>query len=830
VRRIAYKTDGFILQLPKDCGSHFVRYRRIAGIQSVSPSVYTFNANAYIEYDFNFNNGDPNKPVRFKAHYGNHPNHLTAVGSTGTLTSVRGTVGRSWINDFSKWVENLSKLSFDRSTQFEIDQSVQRTLFKAVGFCAQDGRDLRGELSVKMSAGAFARGLFGIYVSGALLPKVRIDEAYVYVKAFSGATVTLNVDADIFVESFQQKKLVNIPLTPFKIPGVGTFGPVFEVDVGYQSDVSINAAFSGEISVNTPPLEFALGKLADGSNRRRAPSTTTQGTTSQGTSRFIQSSFQADFDASGFLRVFVVPRVVMDVDLLAGALDGRVGLEATVGPTATLSMSASAGSGSTSVQKPCFEVDIDADVAIIASAQALWGVTSASFTRDLYVLNMNVFKKCVDPVSSPRPVPRITTSLPETGPAPAAARHRVKRYIMDAPRLPSTTDVANTSDISIERRQTDQPLFSLSADLCPAEGPNACPALSNDPRRLTTVGQRTYTSCATRFYKSAPPVLASTNPYKANTNPNLFELCIGRGDFKYPLLYSGRSKINVFSAAGGARRVAGPSDREGGYFGQVTVVPKCDQPSQTDYAASTSQTLVEPNIQRGHILANRDATGLVSDEAQRTVAQRDTNTVANLVPQFSNFNNGDWKQLENFIQNLFGLPLQGRSTIDPNDAIEKYIRGKFKSLKVFKVAGSAQPESVQTVSNRLSDKLPAGSAVLATKYNRLVEKKVGIPRYMWMAVCVVFEDMGGRTFTESAAFIGINAPIRQSGDRAGCSCLLNPRPVREVASKVTFTSIFGGDGCNKDAVGTNLRNMMNTFGLIKTPAASSCDRLGLTCA
>ncbi|KAJ3087536.1 hypothetical protein HK102_010850, partial [Quaeritorhiza haematococci] len=830
-RRIGFRTDGFIIQLPPECGSHFVRFRAMIGLSSVSPAGYTFSPNAYFQYDFNFDGGDPNKPVRFKAHYGNHPNHLKVVGATGTLTAVKGNVGRSWINDFSKWVEQLSKLSFDKSSQFDLSQSVEKTLFNGRGYCEKDDRFLESQLSVKLAGTAFAKGIFGMYVSGVLLPKARIDEAYVYVKASSGASVTLTVDIDAFLESSQQMNVLKVPLTPFEIPGIGTFGPVFEVDVGYQSDVSIHAGFSSSINVNIPPLEFAFGKLADGSNQRRAPSTTMPGTSEQGSAKAIQPSFQADFDASGYLRAFVIPRVVMDVNLLAGALDGRVGLEATVGPTASLSMSASAGTRqSASVQSPCLEVDIDADVALIASAQALWGVTSASFTKDLYVLNKSVFRKCLGNSGSV-----IQPGRPGGGGNTGSARRRrrSRRNIVGTLGLPSTTDVTtNRSDILIERRQSDQPLFSLTTDLCPAEPASKCPPsnLNRFPgRRLTTTGQKTYASCATRFYKGTPPTLSNTNEFKLNTAPNLFELCIGRGDFKYPLLYSGRSKINVFSAAGGERRVVGPSDREGGYFGQVNVVPRCDQPSQNDYTASTAQT-TEPNIQRGHILANRDATGLISDEAQRTIAQRDTNTVANLVPQFSNFNNGDWKQLENFIQNLFGLPLQGRSQVDPNDAIEKYVRSKFKSLKVFKVAGSAQPETIQAVSGRLSTKLPAGSPVLATKYSRLMEKNVGIPKYMWMAVCVVFEEASGRIFTESAAFIGINAPIPQSGNRAGCSCLLNPRPVSEVASKIKFTSIFGADGCNKDAVGTNLRTMMNTFGLIKTPAADACNRLGLTCA
>ncbi|KAJ3087535.1 hypothetical protein HK102_010849 [Quaeritorhiza haematococci] len=842
VRRVAFSSEPFIMQLPPDCGSHFVRYRGIIQLMKISSAGFEFGPAAHIQYDFIFEGGVAEKPVRFKSHYGNHPNHLTAVGATGTLTAVPGTVLRSWFNDFKKWVEELSKLSFDQSSTFDMNKSVEKTLFNARGTCEEQDRVLEAQLSVKLAGNAFAKGIFGMYVSGVLLPQARIDEAYVYFKATSGASVTLSLDADAFFESSHQKNVLNIPLTPFEIPGIGTFGPVFEVDVGYQSDVSIHAGFSSTINVNIPPLDFAFGKLADGSKQQNAPSTTTQGTDDQSSAQPIQPSFQADFDASGYIRAFVIPRVIMDVNLLSGALDGRIGLEANVGPTAALTMSASAGTGQAgSVQGPCLNVDIDADVALIANAEALWGVTSASFTKDLYVLNKSIFQRCLGSGGSV-----LQPGRPGDGSggnkAISRRRRRSKRSQSNMVGvgtlgLPSTPYVAtNTSNVSIKRRQSDQPIFDFVTDLCPAEPVSGCPAAANaillpggsTSRQLTTTGQKTYASCSSLFYQGAPPVLAATNEFNLNAAPKLFELCIGRGDFKYPLLFSGGSKINVFSAGGGDRRVAPPSDREGGYFGQVNVVPKCDQPSQNDYTASVAQT-TEPNIQRGHILANRDATGLVADEAQRTIAQRDTNTVANLVPQFSNFNNGDWKALENFIQNLFGLPLQGRSDIDFNDAIETFVRSKFKSLKVFKVAGSAQPETVQAVSGRLTTALP-GSPVLATKYNRLVDKAVAIPKFMWMAVCVVFEDIAtGATFTESAAFIGLNAPIQQSGARAGCSCLLNPRPVSEVASKVKFTSIFGADGCSKDVVGANLMTMMNTFGLIKNPAEGTCNRLGLTC-
>ncbi|KAJ3088960.1 hypothetical protein HK102_007524 [Quaeritorhiza haematococci] len=476
-------TAGKLINLPPTCGSHFTKVVSISRNQA-SPNRFE------ITYNFEFGTGVvATQPVTFEAHYGNVPNLLTIIGAENDNTAVakRGLERRNLFSSFNEWLQKVSSVTVESSQTFEMRQSFDEILFDAKGQCIRDGHRLTSEIQVAISGSAFARGTFGVYVAGHLAPTPKIDTAYVYFKAESGARVELDMFANVNYEKQDVARLATLHLTPFQIPGVGSIGPLLELDIGYDARFSMHGAFKAAVDVNIPPLFVAYGdQEASTASTSDAVTGNADHASGSGVDNIIQPSLRVDFQAGGSVQVFVIPKATLDIDLLEGALDAQVGLSAQAGLTGTLTAEASAGTGQDARASACLGLDANFGVNLLAQGTAFW-TKSATQQMSLYTMSpLQLFKKCFGTGTEDANQGNNSTTTPGTG-GPVL-------------QLPggndgSTAVARRTSDMNVrggmKRRlisrvnrlkKRSTPLFSLNVDLCPAEGsqgqdppPPSCP-------------------------------------------------------------------------------------------------------------------------------------------------------------------------------------------------------------------------------------------------------------------------------------------------------------------------------------------------------------------
>ncbi|KAJ3076766.1 hypothetical protein HK102_005345, partial [Quaeritorhiza haematococci] len=443
-----------------------------------------------ITYNFEFGAGVvATQPVTFEAHYGNVPNLLTIIGAENENTAVakRGLERRNLFSSFNEWLQKVSSVTVESSQTFEMRQSFDEILFDAKGQCIRDGHRLTSEIQVAISGSAFARGTFGVYVAGHLAPTPKIDTAYVYFKAESGARVELDMFANVNYEKQDIARLATLHLTPFQIPGVGSIGPLLELDIGYDARFSMHGAFKAAVDVNIPPLFVAYGdQEASTASTSDAVTGNADHASGSGVDNIIQPSLRVDFQAGGSVQIFVIPKATLDIDLLEGVLDAQVGLSAQAGLTGTLTAEASAGTGQDARASACLGLDANFGVNLLAQGTAFW-TKSATQQMSLYTMSpLQLFKKCFGTGTEDANQGNNSTSTPGTG-GPVL-------------QLPggndgSTAVARRTSDMNVrggmKRRlisrvnrlkKRSTPLFSLNVDLCPAEGsqgqdppPPSCP-------------------------------------------------------------------------------------------------------------------------------------------------------------------------------------------------------------------------------------------------------------------------------------------------------------------------------------------------------------------
>ncbi|KAJ3058878.1 hypothetical protein HK102_010267, partial [Quaeritorhiza haematococci] len=194
-------------------------------------------------------------------------------------------------------------------------------------------------------------------------------------------------------------RVASIPLTPFQIPGVGSIGPLLELDIGYDARFSMNGAFRAAVNVNLPPIHVAYGDK-NAPPQTSSPVTTAQSSDATGSAvnDVVQPSLQVDFQAQGSVDLFVIPKATLDIDLLGGLLDAQVGLSAQAGLTGRLSAGASTGAGTgqttPATAQACLGLEASANADLFAQGTAFWTQT-ATTSVSLYSLSgVSLFDRC----------------------------------------------------------------------------------------------------------------------------------------------------------------------------------------------------------------------------------------------------------------------------------------------------------------------------------------------------------------------------------------------------------------------------------------------------
>ncbi|KAJ3085873.1 hypothetical protein HK102_013728 [Quaeritorhiza haematococci] len=465
-------TPGKIINLPPTCGSHFTK---IVTIQRTQAQTNVFA----ITYNFEFSTGvTTTEPVTFEAHYGNVPNLLTLIGVTGgdgTAVAKRDLERRRLFSSFSEWLEKISSVSVDASKTFEMRQSFEQVLFDARGQCNRNGQILSSELEVSISGSAFARGTFGVFVAGHLAPTPRIDQAYVYFNADTGARLELDMYANVHYQKREVNRLLTLPLTPFQIPGIGSVGPLLEIDVGYEAEFSMHGAFKAAVNVNIPPIRVAYGERNTDPNVSPAPAGTNEHATGSAVDNVVRPSLQVDFQAGGSVQVFVIPKATLDIDLLEGVLDAQVGLSAQAGLRGSLRADASAGTGQAGTASACLGLDATANVNLFAQGTAFWTQTATAAVSLYNLAGVQLFERCFtktpdeDSPADGNP-PNGSTGggsvlqPPGGNDGSTATFRRSRRDIRGGLR----TRLISRVNMGLQKRS--EPLFQITADLCPAEG------------------------------------------------------------------------------------------------------------------------------------------------------------------------------------------------------------------------------------------------------------------------------------------------------------------------------------------------------------------------
>ncbi|KAJ3081063.1 hypothetical protein HK102_002608, partial [Quaeritorhiza haematococci] len=479
VNVFAQITPGKIVNLPPTCGSHFTK------IVTIRPSQTQPNTFA-ITYNFEFSTGvATTEPVTFEAHYGNVPNMLQLIGvadgnGNGTAVAKRDLERRRLFSSFSEWLEKISSISVDASKTFELSKSFEQVLFDAKGQCIRNGHTLTSELEVSISGSAFARGTFGVFVAGHLAPTPKIDQAYVYFKADSGARLELDMYANVHYQKREVNRLLTLPLTPFQIPGIGSVGPLLEIDVGYDAEFSMHGAFKAAVNVNIPSIQVAYGEQNTDPNLSPAQAGTNEHAAGSALDKIVQPSLQVDFQAGGSVHVFVIPKATLDIDLLEGVLDAQVGLSAQAGLRGSLRADASAGTGQTATASACIGLDATANVDLFAQGTAFWTQTATTAVSLYSLPGVQLFEKCFSKApeeDSPAGGTPTNSSNPTNSNGggsvlqpvggnngSTAAFRRLRRDIRGGLRK------RLTSRVTMGLHKRSEPLFQITADLCPAEG------------------------------------------------------------------------------------------------------------------------------------------------------------------------------------------------------------------------------------------------------------------------------------------------------------------------------------------------------------------------
>ncbi|KAJ3060157.1 hypothetical protein HK102_009639, partial [Quaeritorhiza haematococci] len=324
--------------------------------------------------------------------------------STNTNTNTSTVqLKRRRFSSFTEWLERISRVSASDEAKFEMSQSVEQVLFDARGQCIRDGQTLTSNLRVSVAGSAFARGTFGVFVSGHLAPTPQIEEAYVYFKAEAGARMEFDLTANVNYEKREIARVASIPLTPFQIPGVGSIGPLLELDVGYDARFSMNGAFKAAVNVNLPPIHVAYGdKNAAPQTSSPIPTAQSSDATGSAINNAVQPSLQVDFQAQGSVDLFVIPKATLDIDLLSGFLDAQVGLSAQAGLTGRLSGGASAGVGAgtgqagtaTATAQACLGLEASANADLFAQGTAFWTQTATTSVSLYSLQGVSLFERC----------------------------------------------------------------------------------------------------------------------------------------------------------------------------------------------------------------------------------------------------------------------------------------------------------------------------------------------------------------------------------------------------------------------------------------------------
>ncbi|KAJ3074541.1 hypothetical protein HK102_005773 [Quaeritorhiza haematococci] len=472
-------TPGKIVNLPPTCGSHFTK------IVTIRPSQTQANTFA-ITYNFEFSTGvATTEPVTFEAHYGNVPNMLQLIGvadgnGNGSAVAKRDLKRRRLFSSFSEWLEKISSISVDASKTFELSKSFEQVLFDARGQCIRNGHTLTSELEVSISGSAFARGTFGVFVAGHLAPTPKIDQAYVYFKADSGARLELDMYANVHYQKREVNRLLTLPLTPFQIPGIGSVGPLLEIDVGYDAEFSMHGAFKAAVNVNIPSIQVAYGEQNTNPNVSPAQTGTNEHAAGSALDKIVQPSLQVDFQAGGSVHVFVIPKATLDIDLLEGVLDAQVGLSAQAGLRGTLRADASAGTGQTATANACLGLEASANVDLVAQGTAFWTQTATSSVSLYNLPGVPLFEKCFTKTPEEES-PAGGTPTNSSNPTNSTGGGSVLRPVgrdgdSRATFRRSRRDIRGglrkrlISRMNMGLHKRSEPLFQITADLCPAEG------------------------------------------------------------------------------------------------------------------------------------------------------------------------------------------------------------------------------------------------------------------------------------------------------------------------------------------------------------------------
>ncbi|KAJ3076261.1 hypothetical protein HK102_005452, partial [Quaeritorhiza haematococci] len=440
-------SPGKIVNLPPTCGSHFTK------IVTIRPSQAQPNTFA-ITYNFEFSTGvATTQPVTFEAHYGNVPNMLQLIGvadgnGTGTAVAKRDLERRRLFSSFSEWLERISSVS---------------VLFDARGQCIRNGHTLTSELEVSVSGSAFARGTFGVFVAGHLAPTPKIDQAYVYFKADSGARLELDMYANVHYQKREVNRLLSLPLTPFQIPGIGSVGPLLEIEVGYEAEFSMHGAFKAAVNVNIPPIQVAYGEQNTDPSLSPAQTGTNDHAAGSALDNVVQPSLQVDFQAGGSVQVFVIPKATLDIDLLEGVLDAQVGLSARAGLRGSLSADASAGTGQKATASACIGLDATANVDLFAQGTAFWTQTATAAASLYNMPGVRLFEKCLTKTPE-EDIP--ANNSPTNSSNPTNSGGSVLRPVGggdDTPEGSSGQDLnAQSCSLSPEKRAVEDDIFDVS--------------------------------------------------------------------------------------------------------------------------------------------------------------------------------------------------------------------------------------------------------------------------------------------------------------------------------------------------------------------------------
>ncbi|KAJ3282029.1 hypothetical protein HK104_011145 [Borealophlyctis nickersoniae] len=316
------------------------------------------------------------------------------------------------VHKLTDGVQKLNTVESNQSGKFRMTHDFNQPLLNIASApcrCA-GGVDVGAGLNLGVEGSVEIEGVVGASVKGTLVPP-NVESAYAFIKGQPSASLTLKMDAAVFLKKeFARINIVSIPLTPYQLPGIGSIGPQFDLDLRAVMDVRVKGQMKAKMEMELPEVGVTVGTGNRPENTVASPSPDDIDKPD------VTASFDSSVTMQGSVEFHLIPKASIGINLFKNLLDARVGIETDARLVNALSISASekgnltTGEVTNKVDNPCLRVSAGAEVNVVAEGKVFWVVDSGDKLNLYRSPELELFKKCFGP--NPPPSPVATPSIP----------------------------------------------------------------------------------------------------------------------------------------------------------------------------------------------------------------------------------------------------------------------------------------------------------------------------------------------------------------------------------------------------------------------------------